>query len=341
MIDCAKEIEKFHDKNVRLSEAERDEMRQRRKANQDRLKAGLKKNEKPLPKWHVKQGSYATHTMVLPPDKDPKPDYDIDDGAVFTRDDLKGSQGGNMTPHEAREIVRDALDDGSFKEPPETLKNCVRVHYDAGYHVDIPTYREFDNDSGNTCLELASSEWRKSDPTDLTEWFNETVVERSPDDTNGRQMRREVCLLKKFARSRKSWKMPSGLIMSVLANESYMPNNRRDDEALYDLMQGIYNLLHVTGHTVNNPCDASEELTKGIDDPKMQELEDRLAWVLDRLRDVKNEICDREEAMKRWNEAFNTDFFSQFIEEDEEKKSNELNVLVTSAAVTAPKPWKA
>ena len=83
MIDCSKEIEKFHNNNVRLPEDKQDEMRQKRKDNQDRLEAGLSKKEKPLPTRYMKQGSYAMHTMVLPPDKDPKPDYDIDDGAAI------------------------------------------------------------------------------------------------------------------------------------------------------------------------------------------------------------------------------------------------------------------
>jgi len=339
MIDCSKEIDNFYNKNVRLPEEKQDEMRQRRKANQERLKAGLKKNEKPIPKRHVKQGSYAMHTMVLPPDKDPKPDYDIDDGAVFDRDELRGPQRGDMTPRETREMVREALDDGSFKKPPETLKNCVRVHYEAGYHVDIPTYRESEDAVGNTFLELASSEWRKSDPTDLTVWFNDVVVGKSPDNMNSRQMRREVCLLKKFTRSRKSWNMPSGLVISVLADNTYMAKNGRDDETLFDLMQSIYDRLRVAGHLVCNPCDSNEELTKGADDPKMQEFEDRLAWVLDRLSHVQNETCDRDEAMKRWNEVFNTDFFNQFIQEAKDKKYSRLHVLVDSTAPTAPKQW--
>lgn len=339
MIDCSKEIVKFHNENVRLPEAERDEMRQRRKANQDRLKTGLEKIEKPMPERHVKQGSYAMHTMVLPPDKDPKPDYDIDDGAVFDRDELKGPQGGDLTPREAREMVREALDDGSFKKPPETLTNCVRVHYEVGYHVDVPIYREFVNDAGNIYLELASSDWRKSNPTNLTTWFNDMVVERSPDDVNGRQMRREVCLLKKFTRSRKSWNIPSGLILSVLADEVYMPRSGRDDEAFFDLLQAINDRLRVTGHAIYNPCDSSEELTKGADAPKMREFEDRLVWALNRLRDVKDETCDRDEAMKRWNEIFNTDFFSKFILDEKDKKSRKLKVLVDSALTTTPKQW--
>jgi hypothetical protein len=336
MIDCSKEMRKFHDQEVRLGEPEQEEMRQRRKANQDRLKAGLEREGNPLPTRHIKQGSYAMHTMVHNAEKD----YDIDDGAVFLRDDLKGAQGGDMSARAARDMVRDALDDGSFKTPPETLKNCVRVYYEAGYHVDVPVYREFEDDNGKTVLELASTDWRKSDPTELTDWFNNAVVAKSPDTNNGRQMRREVCLFKKFARSRKGWKLPSGLILSVLTDESYIGHAGRDDEALYDLMQATYSRLIVTGHQVFNPCDQGEELTKGADDPKMQELEDRLSWALGRLRDVKNEGCDKNEALKRWNEVFNTTFFSQFIEEEkDEEKSDRLNILVGATAAVAPKPW--
>ena len=339
MINCSKEFGYFHDEHVRLPETERKEMRERRKANQNRLRADLEAKEKPLPKRHVKQGSYAMHTMTQPPDKDPTPNYDIDDGAVFDRAALKGPQGGDMTPREARDMVRDALDDGKFNTKPETLKNCVRVHYEAGYHVDIPVYREFEDEAGNTRLELASSEWRKSDPTELTEWFNAAVINKSPDELNGRQMRRMVCLLKKFARSRASWNLPSGLIISVLVDENYAPNDGHDDEALHGLMQAIYNRLRFIGRQVYNPRDRTEELTKGTDDPKMREFEDRLAWALERLGDVINGTCNKNEALKRWNEIFNTDYFSQFIEEDKKAEANRLNILVASTAATAPKQW--
>lgn len=280
-------------------------------------------------------------TMVLPPDKDSVPDYDIDDGAVFDREELKGPQGGDMSPREARDMVREVLDDGSFKTPPETLKNCVRVYYETGYHADVPVYREFDDENGNTHLGIASSEWRDSDPTELTTWFNEAVVEKSPDDANGRQMRRMVCLLKMFARSRASWNLPSGLILSVLTDERYVSKVERDDEALYDLLEGIHTRISLLNRKVYNPCDRNEELTKGSEDPKMRELEDRLAWAIGRLQVVKIGRCDKNEAMKRWNEIFNTDFFRRYIEENEKDKLRSLNILVSSTAATAPKQWGA
>ena len=336
MIDCSKEIHNYHGEKVRLGEKQRGEMRQRRSANQNRVKTDLKNKGQPTPKRFVKQGSYAMHTMVQHPEND----YDIDDGAIFDRDDLTGPQGGDISPRKARDIVRDAVNDGSFTTPPETLKNCVRVYYSGNYHVDIPVYREYEDDNGDTILELASSEWRNSDPTKLTEWFNNAVIDRSPDENNGRQMRRIVCLLKKFARSRSSWKLPSGLILSVLTDENYCPNDGRDDQALFDTMQAIYSRLVMSGHQVFNPVDGSEELTQGPDDSKMQELEDRLKWALDKLRPAKNETCTKNEALKLWKEVFGKDdFFDQFIEEDEGKENKAVNTLVASAATTSPRQW--
>ncbi len=339
MIDCSKEISKYHKEKVQLPEAQRNEMRQRRKANQDRVKNNLKNNGKPTPIRFVKQGSYAMHTMVQHPNKE----YDIDDGAVFLREDLKGPNDGDMSPKEAREMVRDAVDDGSFKTPPEALKNCVRVHYEAGYHVDIPVYREYEDDAGTTVLELASTEWRKSDPTELTTWYNDAVTEKSPDTNNGRQMRRVTCLLKKFAKCRSSWKMPSGLILSVLIDECYVGIDGRDDETMFDAMESIYNRLFCDGHQVYNPVDSSEELTKGPDDPKMQELKDRLKWAVNKLQPVKNETCSRNEALKLWKEIFNKDsFFDQFIhndEEDEDEKGKAFGSVIASAARKSPRQW--
>ncbi|MBC8472821.1 MAG: hypothetical protein H8D56_25445 [Planctomycetes bacterium] len=333
MIDCSKEIAKFHEEDVRLTAAQRQQMRDHRNANQKRLRKGLKDNEKPLPDRNIKQGSYAMHTMVQHPDND----YDIDDGAVFIRDDLKGERDGDMSPREARDMVRDALDDGSFATPPETKKNCVRVLYQAGYHVDVPVYREHENDSGEMVLELASSEWRESDPQLITNWFNDAVITKSPDESNGRQLRRIVCLLKQFARSRKGWKLPSGLILSVLADEKYWVCNGRDDLALYQTMLAIRDRLNLTTN-VYNPVDSSEELSKGSDDPKVEELLDRLDWAIDRLRDVFNETCSKNEALKRWNDIFKTDFFSQFLEK-ENGKGNGLGALVGSMAANSPKQW--
>ena len=69
----------------------------------------------------------------------------------------------------------DAVDDGSFKTDPEIKTNCVRVYYNDGPHVDIPVYRSITDGFGNDKYELASVDWKESDPEGVNRWFREWV----------------------------------------------------------------------------------------------------------------------------------------------------------------------
>ena len=138
MIDCGADVKAFHDEKVTLPGSEQDRMRERRNSNRDRLKRNLEKDEKPAPYEHVSQGSYQMKTML----RDENNDYDIDDGAYFKKGILVGDRGAEMSSLDTRKMVRDAMDDGSFKTPPEVKANCVRIHYSTGFHVDIPVYRQ-------------------------------------------------------------------------------------------------------------------------------------------------------------------------------------------------------
>jgi len=201
MKDCSKDVLAYHDDKVTLPKSERTNMRDRRDATRERLKKRLKDKENPSPQEFIKQGSYAMITMV----QDSNNDYDIDDGVYFTQTSLKGPNGGDKAARDARQMVCDALKgDDRFSQEPEVKKNCVRVFYKAGYHIDLPVYRIRDDDED---YELASgSDWVHSRAADVEDWFNKANQELSPDETNGRQFRRMVRLLKKFAKSRESWK---------------------------------------------------------------------------------------------------------------------------------------
>src|ERR1700676_4972021 len=121
MFDCADAVLAYHDDRVTLPQTERTQMRDRRDANRERLKRGLKDAMKPAPREFWSQGSYSMKTMTQHPAKD----YDIDDGVYFNKDALVGYRGAEMSALQVRQMVRDALDDGSFKTPPEVRKNCV------------------------------------------------------------------------------------------------------------------------------------------------------------------------------------------------------------------------
>lgn len=303
MFDCSTEILNFHNKAVTLSEEIRGNLRGHRQANQDRLKKGLDQADKPKPIEFVKQGSYAMRTMV----QHKNSDYDIDDGAVFDAEKL-----GQKSALDARKMVCDAIQDNRFKTPPEVKNNCVRVYYEEGHHVDIPVYRTTDTDFG---YELASTDWRESNPTGVNKWFADRLSTRSD---AGHQMRRQVRLLKKFARSRDSWNLPSGFALTVLIDESYIEKDEREDRAFYKLLVEIKNRLLLNKHIQHPVID--ESLSEGKEN-RVEELEDKVIWAIEKLSEVHDQNCTRLKALKVWKTVFNTDFFDADIEEESEKAS--------------------
>lgn len=335
IFNCHDDITKFYDSEVRLSAAKQDELREHRDSNRRRLRRNLEANEDPQPIDFVIQGSYAMDTIIQQPEND----YDIDDGILFKDTDLKGPKGGDKTPLEARQMVHKAAQDPKFSKEPELLKNCVRVHYAQGHHVDVPVYRQHEDDTG-TWWEIASgSEWKKSDPKAVTDWFSDAVIKRSPDTTNGRQMRRECRLVKRWARKNKSWNMPSGLVISKLLDEKYVGCADRDDQALYDALKAIHGRL-LWNLEVDHPVIAGEKLTKGPDDAKTREMRDRLGEALEDLKVLESPSCTRAQALKAWKKFFGTDYWDGQIEEEEEKDKKKAQEAVAAVHVR-PAPWLA
>ncbi|MEM7481268.1 MAG: cyclic GMP-AMP synthase DncV-like nucleotidyltransferase [Acidobacteriota bacterium] len=308
MFDCSSEITDFHNAKVRLPKATQDLLRGQRDANRARVRAGLKAAEKPKPERFVPQGSHAMYTI----NQQPENDYDIDEGVVFLKADLKGLQGGDLCPLEARKRVCDAVTDPAFSQQPEVRKNCVRIYYSAGHHVDMPVYRQFEDGSGKTSTELASSEWKISDPEAVTRWFNQAVKAKSPDETNGRQMRRVVRQLKYLCKSRSSWNMPSGFVLSVLVNETYVARAGRDDQAFRDTIRTIHSRLHLS-LVVRHPV-VAEDLTKTSADASMIELRGRLGEMLEHLEVLDDPECTKKAALRAWAKVFRTDYFDQALE---------------------------
>jgi hypothetical protein len=328
MYDCADDILAYHDEKVTLPQAERTTMRERRDANRERLQKGLKDQGRPAPREFKSQGSYAMKTMAQHPEKN----YDIDDGVYFDKEALVGDRGAEMTSLQARQMVRDALDDGSFKTPPEIRKNCVRVYYEAGYHVDVPVYRRvttkdaFDNETYHH--ELASSDWKRSDARDVTAWFDKQNNEQSPDTENGRQLRRITRQFKKHTHSRDSWsnQILSGFGITKLVTECFRGDAEREDQALHDTMKAIRDRLNFN-LVVEHPVTPGETITKGTEDPKARFLRDKLTEAIDNLAPLFERDCTREKALKGWDKVFSTSFFSERL-----KKNAEVSARATTAA---------
>ena len=337
MFDCHADVRAFHDQKVTLPGSEQDQMRNRRDSNRVRLKRNLEKDEKQTPYEFVSQGSYKMKTML----QDDKNDYDIDDGAYFQKSELVGDRGAEMSSLDARKMVRDAMDDGKFKTPPEVRTNCVRIYYNAGYHVDIPVYRRIsDEEADEVYYELASGAgWQRSDARDVTDWYEE-IRKGTSDQIQFRRLNRH---LKKHAKSRESWKSRnlSGFGITVLLAEEHVLFTDREDLALYCTMEAIKNRLD-NNTVINHPVTPDQTVTTGIPDSKATFFCSKLSEALDALAPLFESDCGREKALKCWDKVFNTTFFSERYEADQVTKSAisepaiDSSVLRRSTSFTAP-----
>lgn len=314
--DANKQLTDFHNVRVFVDDDSLQLARDRRDANRNRLKRGLSANSEPLPDEFVQQGSYAMRTMV----QSEIESSDVDDGAVFSRSALKGSRDGDKSANDAKDMVCKALSSkDEFNTPPEVRRNCVRVHYNDGFHVDIPVYRTYE-EGGETKKELASAgSWKDSAPEDITDWFKDSVKSKSPDSSNGRQLRRIVRLLKFWSKSRASWSMPSGFIISVLVDEAYPYQGwlDRDDQALLAVMRSIQSRLTLQ-ERVYRPVDPREEITTDISLSRVRNMREQLKGAIDELSKIERSDCDELMALKALKSVFCSDFWDKRIKELED-----------------------
>ena len=307
MYDYSKKLLKFYGDEVAIDSSARSQLREHRRTNEGRLKDGLAENNGPKVSRFQIQGGYAMHTVV----QHPKNDYDIDNGVIFAAGDLVGPKGADISALDARKMVRDAVDDGAFKTPPVVKPNCVRVFYEKGHHVDLPVYREKQGLLGNKYLEIASADWKRSDPAGVNAWF-ENQVGRSPDKDNDRQFRRIVTYLKALGKSRDSWNAPSGFMFSILVSECYV-SDARDDISLIKTLRKIEARLK-TNLKVKHPV-VDEYVTDGDDDPRTRFFRDKVGDLLSDLAVLDSSDCDEAKAASAWDKFFRTEYFTKRVKE--------------------------
>jgi Cyclic GMP-AMP synthase DncV-like, nucleotidyltransferase domain len=332
MYDMHKELNEFYDEHVRLKE-DREKLASYRDTNLDRLKAGLEKLSYPSRFESINQGSYAMHTI----NKHPHNDYDIDVAIIFADGDLPSGSG------DARKRIEEAMIEGGgdFSTLPEAKTNAVRVSYAAGHHVDLAVYRRCQDILGIPVIEHAGPEWAPRDPSDITDWFISSVQRKSPAKDFGatvedKQLRRVVRWLKMFSKSRSSWNMPGGLILSALAVECYVLDNNRDDVSLYETMGSIRNRLR-WNKEVMNPLDPAQSLTsRQKDQTRVTNLQENLDFVLGKLDVLLQQDCDCEQALKAWDWVFQHTFWKNKLGESlkEALASGTLGVTVTGRLVS-------
>ncbi len=338
MYDITADLQIFYDTHVRLGKVRRDDLAAKRDLNLTRLNGGLDDlaaetgTPRPHPyTWH-NQGSYAMHTL----NQDPGDvnDFDIDVGLMFNKDDLP------TDPLKARQRVADALAKRctNFTQEPTAKKNAVRVAYADGYHIDFAVYRTYTDATGTLQTEHASTSWKARDPMAINNWFAKCVTDKSPKampvigyypKVKDGQFRRIVRFLKWFSRSRPSWSLPGGLIISALAAEVYVKDDNRDDRALYDTIVALANRLN--GNTkVYNPVTWTEFTENSEIQSQVDRLKKQINMAVSKLAPLfDQQNCTRDKARSAWDWVFNHSFWA----EKEKVQKAALDEALTASAL--------
>ena len=327
MFDYSNEIEKFWDNKVRLSKSFKEKLFDHRKANRDRLVSRLPNEIEGLSiseSSFKPQGSMAMRTIIQTKFSDDE--YDIDDGLILEKDELTDSNGKDLSTKEIRNIVLKALKDDRFIKQPKLFTNCVRVYYSENdeekHHVDFPIYRGSKNGDELT-RELANEhDWVESNPTQINSWFDYEISSRNDDkDGKGTQLRKLIQLLKRFSNSRRDWDLPNGLKLTMLVAECQEDYFERIDEAFREILLNIKNRLETNKVIKNLAHPDKPNITRTLSDSNVENLHDKIVMALEKLEELDDENCNKEQARKVWDWIFKSDGFLDSITENDQKEN--------------------
>lgn len=323
MSDCQKQFIEFHGK-IELNDSNETKLQRGRDAIRDLIKDHFKNNERtPVPSF-CSQGSFAMRTTINPLDGE----FDLDDGVYLEHLDKKSNADWPTTDTVHRWIC-DAVD-GHTEQPPVDKRTCVRVVYAGQYHIDLPIYAELNGD--NLHAEKGARGWHKSDPIEITKWFQKAIKE------HGEQLRRFVRYFKAWADfNSKDGKLPSSLILTVLAVQNFRAHDR-DDLCFANTVEAIRNSVSGVFYVLN-PTDGAEELTSRLDADQKK----RFQTIITSLASEGNKATQedsRSKATKIWQKQFGSRFpIAEDEDEDAKQKKADAERLASVYVAKTIKPW--
>lgn len=328
MATLHKEYSAFNLK-IALEDTKKESLIKSRDSLKDKIRKYFK-DEKPKelqPKF-AGQGSTEMNTTVNPiPEEDEDGNtilkYDLDYGVYFIEKDGEDNKRSINTWHD---WVYNAVENHT-STPPEKKNTCVRVIFADGHHIDLPIYYK-----KNGVIQLAhkSKDWIDSDPKEFFDWFNN----KAKDD---QQLRRIVRYLKAWKNYRESnnasLKLPSGFALTILAVNSFTPNDS-NDIAFKDTVTKIKEKLNVKFECLRPTTPLNENIFEGYSDTKKTDFLNALDSLV--------KACDNalsEKNFKKASEHLRKQFGDRFPlgkDENEEDKSARTASYLSSTVIAKP-----
>lgn len=318
-------------KTIRLTDSKRNSLKTSRTALRRRIKNYFDENkpDEIKPKFYI-QGSFAMDTIVNPIPKTVEIDgkavvinkYDVDDGVYFIGDENITDRKTIQTYHN---WIVDAVN-GHTNTPPIDKSTCVRVEFSDGHHIDLPIYYKQDDTP-----ELAHKRagWTPSDPRGFTDWFNGHASINS-------QLKRVVRYLKAWRDYREysnsSVKMPSGLILSILAAENFYPNER-DDISLKETLILIESKLNAAFECYRPTTPSDEDLLADYNNKDY--FLNLLGHFIDDAKAALEE-SNKNKSCLLWQKHFGDRFSCGLVEDEDEENQSSARL---GALVGSSRPW--
>jgi len=268
-----------------------------------------------IPDFYL-QGSYSLKTMVEP--LNPEDEYDLDDGIYLkhTDDDIS-----NPSTEKVSNWIFEAVKDHT-KKKPEKKKNCVRVIYAEGYHIDLAIYRKID---GKYYLaRLGKGQWVPSDARAFNNWFYERL-ERNE------QMRSCIKYLKAWKDFNSS--DLKGIHLTVLVGLKYVSVMDRDDKSLVETVGKIISYLEQK-KAIWNPVDQNENMIADWSGEKIENVITAFKEFSDEAGEALDEQ-DKNKASKKWRVLFG----DRFPLEDGDNRGKIINGPKHREVIIPTKSW--
>ncbi len=315
MADCNDLFQKFLSE-ISISNTQMDKLKRGRDAIREKIKNYFKNelNVSKQPEFY-EQGSYKLRTIVQPLGKK---DYDLDDGIYLQHTDDDPS---DPKPQTVSKWIIGAVENHTNNKPINK-KNCVRIVYEEGYHIDIPAYR---NIKGKIHLgTLEGNKWIPSDAKKFNNWFYERLEKTE-------QMR--SCI--KYLKAWKDFKDCDlkGIHLTVLVGLKHVESDKRDDMSLFKTVEQIIDYLN-DKRAIYNPIDKSENLIEDWTSKKIDSTIEDLTNFYNKAKSAL-EKDDKKRASQIWQDILGKRFQ---LHEDNDK--NKKNVIVVPAIIDErPKSW--
>jgi len=303
MADLQAFFERFHS----IIKVDSDALVEKREIILNVIRAYLKKEG--LPGFElVNQGSYI-YGVGIEPTGDLEHDIDVGLGFSIRSKDYPDAA-------VVRKWVMEAVKGHTTKVVQKGP--CIRVHYAAGFHVDLVVYAKYKDTDGVEEFQLAmkNGEWRPSDPKRLKDFIREARQAFKETKLNGGadQLQRSTRYMKRWndeAMPFESDDKPCGLALLLFAIEK-MPVPVLDTAGESDDLGALLKLAETAAGnygriSIFKPTPEYEDVFAKLGDKGMTDLKDRFSELAKALRFAKT-TSDADAACEKLREVLGDDF---------------------------------